>query len=442
MFSRAIQFLKTDIWRVHSRDFSGARLFFLKVLRVTTLAFKGLREDKCLQKASALTLYSLLSLVPIVAMLLGVARGLGLERLLEHQLMERMRSQEAVAGRIIDFSHAFLESAKGAVFTSVCIIVLFWAIFRVLGTLEKSFNEIWGVRKPRPIRTRLPLYLFFIFFFQTLFIISSTMTVLLTSQLSLFFEKVTFLKTFGPAVFSIMKLSPYLAIWTILSFLYITLPNTKVKLSSGVLAGVLSGTIYQVFQLVYVNSQIGVARYSTFYGSFAALPFFLIWLQLGWLIVFLGAEICFAHQNAEDYEFESDWSKMSYSLRRLFSLRIVHFLVINDHQKKPVDENLISRELKIPIRSVRSILNDLVESDIIKQITLPERKESIFEPIGKIESLKLKDVIDKLEKRDNDHIFISKDESLELILKHIRTFDELIKKSTDNVLIKEIEVKK
>jgi hypothetical protein len=120
----------------------------------------------------------------------------------------------------------------------------------------------------------------------------------------------------------------------------------------------------------------------------------------------------------------------------------VHFLAINDHQKKPVDEHLISRELKIPIRSVRRILNDLAESEIIKQIALPEQKESVFEPIGKIESLRLKDVIDKLEKRDNDHIFISQDDSLELILKHIRTFDELIKKSTDNVLIKEIGVKK
>ena len=125
------------------------------------------------------------------------------------------------------------------------------------------------------------------------------------------------------------NLAPYVTIWILFTFLYVFMPNTKVNLRYGAIAGVISGTMFQLFQWGYINFQIGVARYNAIYGSFAAVPLFLVWLQVSWLIVLLGAEITFATQNVDTYEFEPDCLRVSHSFKRMLSLWVAHFLVKN-----------------------------------------------------------------------------------------------------------------
>ena len=217
------------------------------------------------------------------------------------------------------------------------------------------------------------------------------------------------------------------------------MPNTRVNFRSGLIAGIIAGTSYQVFQWIYFNFQFGVARCNVIYGSFSALPLFLIWLQLSWLIVLFGAEISFAHQHVDDYEFEPDCQKLSYSFRRLFTLKIVHLLVKHfSDTGRPWNETQISRTLEVPIYCVRQILNELVESGIISEVSQKEVKSIAYQPALDTDVMTIKHVIDTLEQHGINTIPVAQSEELEKISECLKAFGDLIEKSPANIRLKDI----
>lgn len=147
MISEVIKFLTTDIWRFRSSDLPRSKSFLIKLLRILILSIRGLSEDKGPLRASALTFFSSLSVVPVLATLFGVAKGFGFEKALERQLLEKLEGQEEVVSWIIKFSRTALESTRGGLIAGVGVMFLFWTIIKVLGNIEDSFNDIWGVKK-------------------------------------------------------------------------------------------------------------------------------------------------------------------------------------------------------------------------------------------------------------------------------------------------------
>ena len=117
--------------------------------------------------------------------------------------------------------------------------------------------------------------------------------------------------------------------WILFTIVYIVMPNTKVKFKNALIAGVIAGTAAVLFQSLYQDLQIGVWRFNTLYGSIAMIPLFLLWLQITWLIVLMGAELSFAYQNIENYEFEEDALKLSHDNKRILTLLISHQIIKN-----------------------------------------------------------------------------------------------------------------
>ena len=178
-------------------------------------------------------------------------------------------------------------------------------------------------------------------------------------------ERLYFLGYLADALILLLKILPYGVIWVVFTFVYVFMPNTKVEVKSALSGGILAGTIYQLVQLAYITFQIGVANYGAIYGSFAALPLFLVWLQLSWLILFLGAEICFAHQNVATYEFEQDCLTVSHSFKRMIALMVTSLCVKSFlNAERPLTAEAISRQLEVPIRLIRSVLAELTEARI------------------------------------------------------------------------------
>jgi membrane protein len=217
------------------------------------------------------------------------------------------------------------------------------------------------------------------------------------------------------------------------------MPNTKVHFKSGLIAGVIAGTAYQALQWVYINSQIGVAHYNAIYGSFAALPLFLIWLQISWMIVLFGAEISFALQNIDTYEFEPDCSRVSSSFKKLLSLQTTHLLIKNfSNGHKPLTENQVSHSLEIPVRLVHQILYELVECGVAVETRTEEDQEFAYQPARTINVLTIKYVIDALERRGTDNIPVAQTEELKTLSEMLQTFNDTIEKSSANKLLKDI----
>src|SRR5690554_7024413 len=121
--------------------------------------------------------------------------------------------------------------------------------------------------------------------------------------------------------------SPYILIWAVFSIMFLLMPNTKVRVSSAIFGGIIAGSLFLGLQFAYITFQIGMSKYNAIYGSFAALPLFLIWMHSSWLVVLLGAELSYAHQNEKSYEYETDTQRISHDYRKLVSLLVVKNVV-------------------------------------------------------------------------------------------------------------------
>ena len=437
--SKIIRLIKTDIWRIRLKTLSPIKAFFIKQLRIALLALRGFNEDKCALRASALTFYSLLSIVPVLAMVFGIAKGFGFEKLLKKEILEKLAAQQDVVIRITDFAHNLLENTKGGLIAGIGVAVLFWTAIKLLGNIESSLNDIWKIKKSRTLLRKFSDYLFIILICPILVIMSSSVTVFITTQVTLITEKVALLGFISPVIFFLLKLLPYVLIWALFTLNFIFMPNTKVNFTSSLIAGILSGTIFQIAQWGYIAFQVGVTRYNAIYGSFAALPLFLIWLQLSWLIVLLGAEFCFAHQNVNMYEYEPDCRQISFSFKKLISLQIAHLLIVNFSKgKDPLNATEISGILEIPIRLVREVLRELAESRILSRTRTEDHAESAFQPALDINMLKIEYIIEALDRRGIDTIPVAQTIEFKALSETLQKFRDAIEKLPENKLLKDI----
>ncbi len=439
MVGKAFKFLKDEVWRIRIRELSGFKYFLLRPIRILLLASRGFAEDKCSLRASALTFYSFLSVVPVMAMVFGIAKGFGLEKNLETLLTEKLQGQEEVIQWIIQFANALLSNTKGGVIAGVGILILFWSVIKLLENVEKAFNDIWGVKRGRSFTQKMSNYLSVMLICPILLIMSSSLSVFITTRMSIIAGEVTLIRDLSPVISFFLNLFPYLVVWLLFTFVYIFMPNTRVSFKGGMLAGIISGSIFHIVQKIYIGFQIGVAKYNAIYGSFAALPLFLIWLQLSWLVVLFGAEISFASDNEEDYEFEPDCLKVSLRFKRVLALRIAELCIKNFcNGEKPLDTLSIAHELKAPVRLVREILYSLVDAKVLSIIRQNDEAKQYFQPAQDVEKLTIKKVIDLLEKQGESRIPSINDKELEKISRRLESIDRLIENSSENILLKDI----
>ena len=437
--SKWVDFVKTGIWRMRLEGISRPKSFLIRQIRIVVLSIRGFDEDRCMLWASALTFYSLLSIVPVMAMLFGLAKGFGYEQRVEKLLLARFEGQEEVITQVIGFANKLLENTSGGLIAGVGVALLFWSVIKVLGNIEKSFNHIWGVKKGRPWGRKFSDYLSFMLISPILLVMSSSLTVFVTSQVALLSKKMEAVSAVAGLLLFLLKFSPFVVIWILFTFIYFWMPNTKVQFRSSLVAGIVAGTIFQVVQWAYVAFQIGVAKYGAIYGSFAALPLFLIWLQISWLIVSLGAEISFAHQNVDTYEFEQDSYSVSQSHKMLLSLMVMHRLVKNFCEgAKGWDAMQISHALDLPIRLVQQILFELAGAGVLVEIKSDDEKDVLYQPGRDVGGLTVKLVMDALQRRGSDAIGIAESGELGKLKECIKTFDGLVQESPANVLLKDI----
>lgn len=439
MIQKLIDFITTDIWRIRSKGLPLKKALPIRVLRTFLLALQGFRVDRCMLRASSLTFYTLLSIVPVAALAFGIAKGFGFEATLERQLFERFAGQEEVLQRVFGFARTLLDNTKGGMIAGIGVIVLLWAVMKVLGHIEQSFNEIWENEKGRTLWRKFSDYFAMMLISPILFIMSGSVTVFIKTQVAGITNKVALIGFFSPVIFSLLKLTPYVLIWSLFTFAYLVMPNLKVRFVSGLLAGVVAGTAFQLTQVFYISFQVVVAKYNAIYGSFAALPLFLIWLQLSWLIVLFGAELSFAHQNVETYEFEPDQRNVSHRFRKLLALQITHMLVknfITGH--KPWTASKIAHTLEAPIRLVSRSLFNLVQSGIVAEIESEESQELAYQPARDVNQFTIKYVIDALDHKGIESIHMAQTPELTAITQAIERLGETIATSPANKLLKDI----
>jgi membrane protein len=433
MVARIIRYIKFDIWNMQLEQISATKAFLLKFVRIVVLSVRGFDEDKCVLRASALTFYTMLSIVPVLAMAFGVAKGFGFEKLLERQILERLQGQEEIASYMISFSSSMLENTKGGMVAGIGIVLLFWAVIKLLGNIETSFNAIWGVKKGRSMSRKFCDYLSAMMLCPVLLIMAGGINVLISSQVRDIVEKLPLLELMGPAIFSFLNLLPYCVMWALFSFLYMFMPNTNVRFKAGIAGGIVAGILFQWLQVVYISFQIGVAQYNAVYGGFAALPLFLIWLNLSWLIVLLGAEITFAFQHADTYEFEPECRDLQPGYKRLMTLWVMHVLVTCFQQGDcPAGVDDISMKLRMPARLVQEILTELMLCSMVAEVNIPGKTGIRYQPARDISTITISSVIEALDGQGGASLRVSETEELRKLEQHLERFRALVSEAPEN----------
>lgn len=433
-------FVRSGVWRIPSRHLPPRKSFLIRQLRILLLALRRFQDDRCHLRASALTFYTLLSIVPILAMAFGVAKGFGFEAMLERQILEAFSEQQETALRMIAFSRSLLEKTQGGVIAGIGVVLLFWTVIKVLRNIERSFNDIWGIKEGRSFERQVSDYLSIMLIAPILLVLAGSATVIVASQMESFLEAVRLRSALQSFVPVLLKALPYGLIWLLFAFLYVVVPNTRVRIRSGVLGGVIAGTLFQIVQWVYIKFQIGAASYGAVYGSFAALPLFLIWLQTSWLIVLLGAEIAFAEQFVEHYEFEQDCLRVSPRFQRLVALGVTRFCVRTFQEgSRPRNAAEIAEALGLPIRLVHDVLHRLTASGALCQVRGEEEKSYAFQPALPVERLTIDEVVRRLDADGVDTLPLDEGPSWKALAQRLASMEQCFSRAPENVPLKDLE---
>lgn len=403
-----------DAWRperVRMRGLPGAAW---RAARVLYLAGRRFLRDNCLSRASALTYITVLSLVPLLAFAFSMAKGFGLyHRLVEdalEPLLDRTfgpsgeAAQAQAAGGATAGAHEirlaadkvlrFVEETDVSSLGTLGLLVLLWAVIKLLSTVEGSFNEIWGVKKPRSALRKLTDYLAMVVVTPIFLLTATGLTT--AAENSGFVDFLRHELHLGVVIEVVLGLTPFLALWTGFTFLYLAMPNARTKLSSALIGALVGGTLWQIALLLHIKFQVGIARYNAIYSSFAAIPIFLIWVNTSWVTVLLGAEVCAAHQSEPDYLHLGESRSSDHKLRELLALRV--FARITDaflRGGEPWTAERLVDDLGVPLRPVEDVLYALAGRGLLAEVERQTARPS-FLPARDPGSIAVKEVLDAL----------------------------------------------
>jgi membrane protein len=432
-----ISFCKDEIWLLHEQKLPPFKAALIKSLKIALLSAQGFTRDLCTLRASALTLYSLLSIVPVIAMLFGVAKGFGFEKTLTERLIEQAHQQDELVLKVINFAQNLLDSTKGGVVAGIGIVVLFWTIISLIGNIEESFNHIWKIGRNRSISRKFSDYLSLMFLAPIILIVASSITVLLNTEITWLITLIE-LPEFGTwLVIKVLGLLPLLLMIGLFTFTLSFMPNHKINFRAGLIAGVVTGILYDMLQTAYIGLQIGVSNYNAIYGSFAAIPLFVVWLQVGWMIVLFGCEIAFYLQYYENYCNNNRFSNLSFSLQKTIALQVTHLLIKNFSQlNTPLTADDIAARLVMPIAIIQPILGKLTASHILVEFNIPEEEDDVYQPAVDTNLLTIAYVINALEQCGQNHLPDINQERL--FMDAVGDFRKLMETSKQNCLLRDI----
>ena len=357
---------------------------------------RGLQEHGTLVRSAALTFYTLMSLVPIAAVVFAVVKGFGLADGLVENLYALFPQNPEIVRYIVDFAENALGRTQGGVVAAVALVMLFWAVIRVFGSIESAFNNIWEVKVERGITRQWTDYIAVVMIVPVLWIVANAMTNYAERLLG--FDDSWY---FG----LLSHLASMVVIWGMFTLLYLVIPNAKVRVGSALMAGIVAGTIFLLFQWGYVYLQRWMTSYNAIYGSFAALPLFLI-----------------------------------YDQRRKILLAAMLIVVrhFRDHGGAMPAER-IRRRLNLPTRIVNDVLFQLVQAGQLIAVRSGDGEREVgYTPAYDIASMTIYSILEAVERSGQTSFDLAATPELAHIDRELDGLKEAARNAEDNVTLTDL----
>ena len=419
---RIKKFMLEDLWKLDLRNISSFKGFLLHQLKVLCLIWKGFIKGAIHLQAAWLTYMTLLCIGPFLAFVFSLAKSFGVQDRLKPLIIDNLAVGQ---GEIVAGIFKYIETTNLATLGTIGLIILIAVVINMMGFIERALNDIWGIKRSRNLFQKFRDYISVGIIFPILILAAVGITASYSNLPFLARIKDTFLVTGVSKIF--LRLLPYMTLWFAFTFVYTFLPNTRVHFRSALIGGIIGGTLWQAAQWFYIHFQVGVARYSAIYGTFASFPIFLIWVNVSWIIILFGAEVSFAHQNAKTYQEESRAFRVSQSFKEVLGLRLMAAVAKDFHLgRKPWSAEKLSQYLNIPVRLINEVIFELCQGKILVEI---KAQEIVYQPAKPIEKIMVKEVLDVLRGYGDSTFNLKDDEMKKHLKKLLQDVDQTVSNS-------------
>lgn len=395
-FSKVIGFVRYDMWRRTTTEIDTwyKRLGYI-VARTIALVVRGFTSKNLNDTAKALTFSLIFAVVPILAMIVAVAKGFGVVDIIQNQLNASFLGETNMVPTIMEMVDRYLETAQGGVFIGVGILILLWAVYSFFQSVETVFNRIWNVQKSRSILRQVTTYIAIVVFIPVLIVCSAGINIFLhttiesTIEISALHE---FFHTSG------VKFLQFVLVWLLFTVMYIAVPNTKVKFMSALIPGILMGTLFQLLQMLSVYLIAMLSRTSIVYGAFATIPILMTWLQYTSLLILIGAQMAYAIQNNEEFEYEQDLNTMSRRYKDFIMLYLLSVIIKRfEADEAPLTAHELAIRDHLPIRLVNRLLGRMVATGLLREVFTENEEERRYQPALDTHKISVGMVIDRID---------------------------------------------
>ena len=422
-FLRIWKFFTYDIWRITENEVTKRTYYLYKIIKTVFLSLYRFNSNQIVSKASALTFSTLLALVPILAILFAISRGFGFSDVAENFLRRNFMGDPNVVETILKLVDSYLQHTQNGFFIGIGLLMLLWTVINLINNIENTFNHIWEVKEGRSVYRMITDYFSMLLLLPIMIVVSGGISIFVSTRLADFQEFILL----GPILKLLIHLMPFVLTWFMFTALYVFMPNTHIQFKHAFVSGVVAGTLYQIFQYLYISSQIWVSSYNAVYGSFAALPLLLLWLQISWMICLFGAELTHAKQKINHFSFNDDSDNISRRYRSFLSILIMSIIAkrfLKDEVPYTADQ--ISKECEIPSRLTNLIVQELKEIGLINEVIKDRKAENVsYQPAFDINQLSVAVLLERLDTHGSENFKIDID-------KKFRTEWEIVEKLNIN----------
>ena len=283
-----VKFLTKDIWALDFSQLSAARARFVRSVQAFILTAKGFARERIGREAVALSQFTILAFVPMIALILFISHGFGLDRILSEQLMESFPTSTQLIQVIMDYALNLIKATENGVFGWISFLSFVWTVVWLMINVEIAFNRIWRVKEPRKMWQRLVVYVAIMF-------VTPFVLILLFSGWAWYARFIGLLEgQLGPFSFittNMFWVAFYGVAVLALSVMYKFIPHAKVRYGSSLKAALIVGVVFVGIQYLYMGTQVMVTRLGAVYGALAFIPLFIVWLNLCWQVILFGAEL-------------------------------------------------------------------------------------------------------------------------------------------------------
>lgn len=387
------EFAHAELWDADLASLPKLKKAAVSTLRLAVIVVRGVLNDRCTLQSAALSYITLVSLVPLLALMFALSRGLGAHQRIMGIVEENLENLPENTAEFLSTVLDLVDRVNYGALGTIGLLVIFLSAVGMLSKIETTFNTIWGVRKGRSLFRKFTDYISVIVVVPLLMLAATSLnTALSAGGLAQFLQEN--LGALYPLYQQLIGLSGILMLCLAFAFLYMFMPNTNVRFLPALAAGLVGAVLWFLLQRAYIELQIGVTSKNAIYGTFAAIPFFLTWLYASWLIVLLGAEICFGMQNLHTYALENAALRASLRTQELIALaatyRTCRVFLDGD---APWDAAEFARKHEVPARLMTTVANVLVDSGILATVECERGAPARYLPARDPAQLTPKDVL-------------------------------------------------